>query len=150
MKFLFLDIDGVLNNTVPVDYRGGMIKRENVENLNIILKGVPECQVVLSSAWRYMILSGDMSLRGFEQLLMTHGADIWCRLHGHTIDDNQFDDRGLQIKEYLDRHDHTHFAILDDCPTGMNFHPLSERLVRTNSKHGLTAANARKALNLLS
>lgn len=60
MKLLFLDIDGVLNDhtRTPSGYCG--IQADKVSHLNFILKEAPEVQIVISSAWRYIMLRGDI------------------------------------------------------------------------------------------
>lgn len=57
-KVLFLDIDGVLNaHFFDVDAQSSHIKPKCVERLNRVLKAT-RCALVISSAWRYMILGG--------------------------------------------------------------------------------------------
>lgn len=83
-KILFLDIDGVLNahRQLPSGYCG--IDRAKAEWLNAVLYFVPDAKLVISSAWRYMMLRGDMTLKGFEYLLLVHGVNCRERLHGYT------------------------------------------------------------------
>lgn len=87
-KILFLDVDGVLNGH---DFHEGAqsntIRRNCIDQLSAILKAT-NCHVVLSSAWRYMILGNAMKLGGFEYLLRTHGCvGIAGKLHGITCAD---------------------------------------------------------------
>ena len=72
MKIIFLDIDGVLNQTgnaasLPFDPNCVMY-------LNHVIKETG-AHIVISSAWRYQILEGHMTLKGFEFLMKTHGLD---------------------------------------------------------------------------
>ena len=93
---IFLDIDGVLNGH---DWdQGAMstrIQYRCICNLNTILRRT-DAKVVISSAWRYMLLRRKrpfppcMTLTGFEILLRTHGAcGIVDRIIGTTIEDEQ-------------------------------------------------------------
>ena len=84
MKLLFLDIDGVLNNHTPLESGYNGICQHRARLLNIILESVPDLQIVVSSAWRYMILEGAMTLKGFAHLLAIHGIKSHGRMHGHT------------------------------------------------------------------
>lgn len=73
MKVLFLDVDGVLNG--HQQHKNGYcgIDPVKVELLDDIVRGTG-CRIVLASAWRYMVLGGDMTLKGFGHLLATYGA----------------------------------------------------------------------------
>jgi len=73
VKVLFLDIDGVLNGHQRHDNGYCGIDPVKVELLNGIVEA-SRCRIVLASAWRYMILGGDMTLKGFGHLLATYGA----------------------------------------------------------------------------
>lgn len=160
MKVLFLDIDGVLNphERMATGYCG--ICRERAGHLNRILATVPDAHIVISSAWRYMILNGSMTLRGFEFLLLIHGVCCHGRLHGHTCADGDIceepphDDmeawreiglamRAGQISRYVAEHGVVRFAVLDDLPIDV------PNLVLTQSGIGLTAAEADKVIELL-
>lgn len=73
MKVLFLDIDGVLNGHQRHANGYCGIDPGKVEHLNGIVAET-RCRIVLASAWRYMILGGDMTLKGFGHMLATYGA----------------------------------------------------------------------------
>src|SRR4051812_43157756 len=73
-KYLFLDIDGVLNNHVKMDNGYCGIDARRMRLLGQLVDRVPRVKIYLVSAWRYMILSGDMTLAGFKNMLLTHGA----------------------------------------------------------------------------
>jgi hypothetical protein len=88
MNLIFLDIDGVLNGhqrQPGSPYCG--IQQENVKPFNWLLERL-EPQIVLSSAWRYIVHGKDMTLSGFEYMLLTHGVfPIVNRIVGTTIPD---------------------------------------------------------------
>lgn len=73
MKIIFLDVDGVLNGHEWDDEaKSCTIRRECVKHLNRVVIETG-CNIVLSSAWRYMVHGGSMTLRGFGYMLRTHG-----------------------------------------------------------------------------
>ena len=170
LRLLFLDIDGVLNDHA-LDRRAMSCRldRDKVDTLNVVLAET-DARIVLSSAWRYMILRGEMTLAGFNWLLRSHG--VMCgRLVGHTRPDkmvpNPFydgmrgtwpenpvpDERGEQIAEYLSTCVGTlgqpcsAYAVVDDLDLGITIagHPF----VRTDGSVGLTQGDAMKLIELL-
>jgi hypothetical protein len=146
MKIIFLDIDGVLN------HRGNLeiypIDKGCVKNLNIILQ-TTKANIVLSSAWRYMIMSGEMQLKGFEYMLRSHGVNCAKKLIGLTPPDDIIPERYEQVafwlrntKEEVDK-----FVILDDFEEFPNY---PDNFVHTNWEIGLSLADAEKAIAILS
>ena len=131
--FLFLDFDGVMNDHVamPNGYNG--ILRDCVHNLNWLLDEEPKLQLVITSAWRYMMLKNDMTLDGFEFMLGTHGFSCRKRIHGYTERDDvegsglsgppwdrpAWEEVGLkwrveQIRKYVAMHRPRSWAVVDD------------------------------------
>jgi len=143
MKLLFLDIDGVLNDHTRYSSGYCGTGARQVNHLNDLLQEVPDLQLVISSAWRYLILNGAMTLKGFEALLLTHGVNAYGRIHGHTDADETttpeerltFGGRAELIRRYVDQHDPDGWAVVDDLPI-----PVAN-LVQTISRHGLTSQN---------
>lgn len=156
-SLLFLDVDGVLNDhsKLPSGYCG--IDRNCVAHLNSILAAVPDVMLVISSSWRYQVLMGAMTLKGFETLLLVHGVRSHSRLHGVTdIDPNDKDLdsveawciyglqwRAKQINDYVSRHNPRSWSVLDDLPLDL------PGLVQTDGSTGMTAENARQVIELL-
>jgi len=154
MKLLFLDNDHVLNcgdrdrhpnRYLPLHWR-------HVKELNRILAAEPDLMVVISSAWRYHVHSGNMTLEGLESLYMHFGADMHRRLHGVTDKDpyhwgdpavegwttEQWHTEGIkwrscQIAEYASRFRFPRCAVLDDLPL-----VLGPALFQTTRERGLT------------
>lgn len=125
MKYIFLDIDGVLNNhTQHANGYCGM-QSASVEAFNGVLLAYPHAKIVITSAWRYLILNGSMTLRGFESMLLTHGVDCFGRVIGHTEADKTPDEpRIKQIREWLMDHeppDFSQYVIFDDLPLGKDY-----------------------------
>lgn len=160
MKIIFLDIDGVLNahEKLASGYCGA--SRPQVELFNKILRESPDVKIVVSSAWRYMILRGDMTIKGFEFLLCILGVDAHGRVVGHTVADgevadepNHFDTelwrsiglkmRALQIEKYLAENQVDRFVVLDDLPIKV------PNLLQTDSGVGITERQVTHALRIL-
>ena len=101
-NIIFLDVDGVLNgHNFDPEAQSNTINRSCVRQLNRIIKAT-DCSFVISSAWRYMIHGGEMTLRGFEYLLRTHGV-AGAKIIGVTAKDRFIgESRGVQIREWLD------------------------------------------------
>jgi len=82
LRLLFLDIDGVLNDRVfDETAQSCTLLSSCVAELNQVLART-ECRIVLSSAWRYAVINGWMSLDGFEYLLRSHGVAAGGRIDG--------------------------------------------------------------------
>ncbi len=157
---LFLDIDGVLNahEKLPSGYCG--ICREQVELLNTMLDELPDLKIVVSSAWRYLILRGDMTIKGFEYLLLVQGVRCGNRVIGHTVADGEVCDepdhfatelwkviglkiRALQIAKYIRDNNVKVFAVLDDLPLEV------DNLVQTDWQKGITKSDIKQAVKIL-
>ncbi len=160
---IFLDIDGVLNyhnyNTIA---QSTTIERDCVNNLNYVLEKT-NSDIVISSAWRYMVIGGAMTLKGFEYLLRTHGIYCVDRLVGITRPDTEGikNERGQQIADYLKTinwdkpylviDDGGHIDPLDSLSlwTDLGIKEHAHPVIWTNSKTGLTRAQAELAVTLL-
>lgn len=152
MRVIFLDIDGVLNDHKPVIDGTGWcgIDRDKATLLNDLLY---DCgaKIVISSAWRYMIEPETMGIRGFEYMLITHGADAYGRIVGVTPRDEAVGGRSeggrlAQIFHWLKEHlaEVESYVVLDDMDLG-----VGARLVKTDALVGLTKELAQKASILL-
>lgn len=147
---IFLDIDGVLNDR---DFCGaamcGQIQRDKVRLLNRAIEAT-NAKVVLTSAWRYIILRGEATLGGLDWLLRSHGL-LANSLIGHTRADTLVppltwdgstpwpplpNERGAQISDYLAVNNNTGpYVAIDDLDLGITAagHPL----ILTDGKIGL-------------
>lgn len=103
--FIFLDIDGVLNNRATYwnGYTG--IDPRSMHVLNNILD-ITKASVVIASAWRYMVIRQEMTLDGFNGMMATHGmqrdaiVDILCPDIKSHIDGEDVD-RGAGILDWF-------------------------------------------------
>lgn len=149
MKLLFLDIDGVLN-THDIRHRVGScsIHPDKVKILNRVIDST-NCKLVLTSAWRWLVHRKEMTLRGFDWLMRSHGlyADS---IHGITRMEsvgNPNDDRGYLIIEYLRDHTPKKYCVVDDLDLSITVcgHPF----VKTNSEVGLLDDHADRIIAIL-
>lgn len=143
---VFLDVDGVLNDhgKHPGSHYTRVLPR-CVRYLNLILKGTG-ADLVVSSAWRYMIVPGVMDLRGFEYLLRSHGL-VGSRVVGRTAPDEDVAGRGAQIRDWVYRREPPRWVVLDDLGDAQ-MQSVAARLVLTDGRLGLTEADVVKALRL--
>ena len=161
MRLIFLDIDGVLNGHEKLETGYCGICPQRASRFNRLLDAVPDAQIVVSSAWRYIMLKGGMTLQGFEQMLLICGVKCYGRLVGHTCPDGEICDepphddvetwrriglemRSRQIERYVARYKPERYIVLDDLPlVGV------ENFVQTDSTLGLTDADVERAIGLL-
>lgn len=146
MKAIFLDIDGVLNaySTNVCTKSGAQFVDDNlIEKLKRIIDETG-ANVVLSSDWRYD--------RDYEECngdyleLKDKLAEYDITFYGFTPEICQ-EKRGIEVDAYLKAHPEIDkFVILDDrCDLA----PHKHRLVRTNTKIGLTDEDVEEAIWLL-
>ncbi len=153
---LFLDIDGVLNDHSQMENNYCGTNSKCVSCFNRVLDAIPECKLVISSAWRYSILRGELTVKGFELLLLTHGVKCFNRVVDHTEADGPIEEepchtteqdkwreaglkwRANQIKKWVQEHKPQDWIAVDDLDLNLdpfNFH-------RTNGDTGLTQTDA--------
>lgn len=143
---LFLDIDGVLNGHVRwpgSDYCG--IKYECMERLNFLL-ALTQARIVISSAWRYQMIRCDMTTKGFDNLLRSHG--LVTTYDGPAVisyigEEKDIRDRGRLIVEHVDDVKPERWACLDDLDPfefeeGADYGP---HLVQIDGYKGLQTAD---------
>lgn len=164
MPLLFLDLDGCLNcHEWDAEIQCGQIHKDKVDRLNCILKST-KASIILSSAWRYIILRGEMTLMGMEWLFRSHGI-LANRLIGCIRKDNEPpnwdgtpeswtrpNERGQQISDWLKEHPqvsmYNNYAIIDDLDLGISeLH--GKRFVQTNGKVGITNEDMYKVISIL-
>lgn len=155
---IFLDLDGVLNGhdfDDSEDVLSSTILPRCVEHLNRVLRETG-ASLVISSAWRYMVGPGAMTVLGFEYLLRTHGVAAKGRVLGVTCRDEEVGERGQQIRDWLnERGGDRRYVVLDDggdkdgewYDLGINAagHPV----VWTKGNEGMTDWDAERAIRIL-
>jgi trehalose-6-phosphatase len=149
---LFLDIDGVLNDHRPHPNGYCGIQWRCVEQLNRVIDAT-DCDLIIHSAWRYLVLNHSMTLDGFAAMLATHGVNVYRGINGrleHRItrvtrfDRHQGseDDRSEQIKEEAPL---KYWAAVDDLQLDLP----RRRFLKTDGRTGLTALGARTLIWML-
>lgn len=158
--FLFIDIDGVLNSHDINTYGYNTIHRDKIERLNQIVKAT-DAEVVISSAWRYMMLAKRpaMTIDGFRYMMMTHGLASFVKVVGHTKSDEEIPERGDQIADYLLTHGMRPYVVLDDgsevpqettrSMTQSLYDRHGDRWLVIDGAVGLTDANVAEAIAIL-
>lgn len=142
-NYIFLDIDGVLNHTYmywpvgPYDLPG-----IHPDHLNILKQIVEKTnsKLVLISDWRLSFLPGDHMPYMADYIkgkLNSVGLPLELASHVH-----KYEDRGIEIKNWINTHKTSGYVILDDDFYPSYYHPeLIKHWVRIDSKVGLTDAN---------
>jgi hypothetical protein len=122
--FIFLDLDGVLNGHQSHHNGYCSLDPDSVLIFNDILKRTG-AKVIVSSAWRYFILRGEMTLAGLQGLLCTHGVTWGCLvdvLPADIPDGNGGADRGAAIEQWFRERfcisHQTKWIALDDLDLG--------------------------------
>lgn len=149
VRVIFLDIDGVLNDHAigATGYCG--LKPSCVAAFNRVLEALPEAKIVISSSWRYIVTQGEMTLKGFEYLLIVGGVCAKERIIGATVPDEVVKSRGGQIARWLHGTNHP-FVILDDMEWNFKeYAQLRGRHIKTDPGTGLTEKLAAEIINLL-
>jgi hypothetical protein len=121
---------------------GGTIVDQNVVQLfNHVIRQIPLLKVVVSSTWR--LLSKDVNhfceMTGINKNLIHEDWKTISLLN-----------RGLEIKEWLHRHDITEYVVVDDTDDGIKqlcSYPEQWRFVHTDHKDGLTLEGFNKILS---
>lgn len=134
MKYIFLDFDGVLNDHTQFENGYTGTKPSSVSVFNQILSEHPQAKIVISSSWRYLVLNLQMTVNGFENLMLTHGINAHGRVCGVTGEDRRGVPRYLLIREWLNKNDPTcqEWIALDD-----NYLSDDPRCVLTDGTKGL-------------
>ena len=129
----FLDIDGVLNSHKPYNNGYCGIESDKVGILNNLIRK-HNLRFVISSAWRYLILNKSMTIRGFENLLLTHGLNVYNRILDHTRQDQHpYEPRENVISDYITEKQIKEYIILDDMKLELpNYYQVKRGLNTTD------------------
>lgn len=153
MKYLFLDIDGVLNTHFRHPNGYCTLEVPKVRLLEDIVADTG-CKIVVSSAWRYLVLSGSMTIVGLRNLFATYGWGWWekgealCDILPADVNPNDPQDRAKLVLAYMDTHPHEAAVAVDDLPLGYKEHGIP--FVQTDGMIGLTEAKVMEIVRLLS
>ena len=155
MKIIFLDIDGVLNNTKTretfEDYM--FVSDEKILLLKEIIDKT-DAEIVLSSSWRRGWQAKDNNPRCAHDEVRLFDAlelkltEYGIRLMSYTP---HLWHRGKEIESWLDAwtgEKIESFVILDDMAKE-EFEPNSNRLIQTSITVGLTESHVEQAIRML-
>lgn len=121
-KYIFLDIDGVLNSEHTLEQtsastsNASIICDQYLENLRNIVEKT-DAKLVLSSSWRVYFGENINDPRNSLAInLVKSLAKHNLKLHNATpFVKGQFsNERGLEIKIYIDQHKITDYVVIDD------------------------------------
>lgn len=141
--YLFLDVDGVLNNQKIIQETKKMqvIDEQNLINLNKLIKIIKKednCSIIFNSSWQLVNENIDILKSYLNKYDL--GIDDYLKI------DNQ-KNKGELIIEYCNKYQISSLDILviDD---GM-ISEIKDRLIKCNFNHGFTEVELQKAIKLL-
>lgn len=146
-KYLFLDIDGVLNNHFFYILGKQFEELEEIDGRNMmvlkeIIKKFPEMKIVLSSTWR----NHPVLLKELEKYFNKYEIPMW-------IDKTPFAKgmryRSDEIVKYIRQHNinKEQIVVLDDISV-IYFDEIDDRVVNTDPHDGLTYKEYVKVCNM--
>ena len=117
-KYIFLDIDGVLNSEHTLDNTNpaSIICDQYSENLRNIVEKT-DAKLVLSSSWRvYFKSTIDDPEHSYGVQLVQALAKYNLKLHNKTpfVKGPFSNERGLEIKSYIEKNNITNYVVIDD------------------------------------
>ena len=119
-KYIFLDIDGVLNSEHTLEDRStsdaSIICDQYLENLRNIVEKT-DAKLVLSSSWRvYFESTIDDPKHSYGVQLVQELSKHNLKLHAKTpfVKGEFSNERGLEIKTYIEKHNITNYVVIDD------------------------------------
>lgn len=135
MKYIFLDIDGVLNCSTGV-YT--FLHKDKVKILADIVKET-NAEIILISSWKSKWFSQEKHSNGAHaKVIDSVFAEFGISVADKTNDNNSWQ-RGKGIREYLGIHPAKSWVILDDdFFPDYNQYGCDKHLIRTSFSTGLT------------
>ncbi len=152
MKFIFLDIDGVLNNSKTYDDRKTpvLLDRKNMRNVGRIVDSTDAKIVLVSSykdSWSKFTYSGQGVIGRY---LVLKFSEYGLSIYDKTETAGSLDCRGKGVKKYIEEHETESFVIIDDSESDYIKEGLSDNWVQTNKESGgLTKPLALQAIKIL-
>ena len=160
-KYIFLDIDGVLNSEHTWDNtRSTIISNVLVENLKYVVEQT-KAKIILSSSWRTYFNENINDTTNIVAISLVNSLNKQClKLHDMTpFVKGQFsNERGLEIKAYIDKHNIKDYVVIDDEEfSDFKTHLDMSRFIQTTfgNEHtnvkdeGLSKELAEKAIEIL-
>lgn len=138
MKLLFLDIDGVLTSDATKSRKELLytFSESCVGALNRILTE-NNVQIILTSSWRTVF-----DVEKQNQIFSENGV---IQFPGGQTNDFGYENRSLEIQDYLSKRKVENYVILDD----MKINGFDEHFVLVNPSTGLTENDVEKVNRIL-
>ena len=138
MKLLFLDIDGVLTSNETISRKEFLytFSASCVWALNRILRD-NKVKIILTSSWRTVFDAEKQN-----QILRENGI---IQLPGGQTNDFGYENRSLEIQDYLSKRKVENYVILDD----MKINGFEGHFVLINPSTGLTENDVEKVNRIL-
>ena len=146
MKYIFLDIDGVLNCGTGVY---SFLHKDKVELLTKIVKET-NARIILISSWKDEWFKDETGLNGAHAKILNNVfAEFGIEISDKTNDNNSWK-RGKGIVDYLNNHPAESWIVLDDdiFPDYKECGCI-EHLIKTGFNTGLTENLCKKAIQML-
>ena len=144
-KCIFLDIDGVLNNSrtkaTILGYTG--ISNNLIKRLAKIVRETG-ANVVLTSTWKEFWDEGE---NDFHSYMAKKFRQNKITIVGKT--NGPHERRGQVSVDYAKRHGYDRYVFLDDEPFDYDKQGLTDVLVLTDSDEGLTDKDVERAIEIL-
>ena len=138
MKLLFLDIDGVLTSNETISRKEFLytFSASCVWALNRILRD-NKVKIILTSSWRTVFDAEKQN-----QIFRENGV---VQLPGGQTNDFGYENRSLEIQDYLSKRKVENYVILDD----MKINGFEGHFVLVNPSTGLTENDVEKVNRIL-
>ena len=152
MKFIFLDIDGVLNNAKSrrETFAPTILDDKNLKNLQTIVDNTGAKIILISSHKDGWTGVGDKRQSEAAKYIDKKFADFNVKVFGKTETSGAFTRRGADVKEYLKENAAESFVVIDDSASDYAAEGLADNWVRPCGEDGgLTKALAKKAIKIL-
>lgn len=144
-KFIFLDIDGVLNSQNKIE-KNKKYKHNQSNDIDPILVKVlnklikeSDCEIVISSSWR--VLGIDLLNSIFEEVGICKSI---YGLIGYTRSD-----RGIDIKNYIYKNNIENYVVIDDDMCTIIGHIPNTRLCPIDFNIGISDINISRCVSIL-
>ena len=167
-KYIFLDIDGVLNSEHTLNKScenmdqkiASIISDQLVKNLSYLVKKT-DAKIILSSSWRvYFNENTKKPINLFAMILLAALNKHNLKLHDMTpfVKGPYSSERGLEIKTFIDKHNIEDYVVIDDEEfSDFSTHLDMSRFIQTTfgdehtiiENEGLNKKVAKKAIEIL-
>lgn len=167
-KYIFLDIDGVLNSEHTLNKScenmdqkiASIINDQLVKNLSYLVKKT-DAKIILSSSWRTYFDKNINEPRNIFGIILVHSLNKYgLKLHDMTpYPKGPFsNERGLEIKTYIDKNNIKDYLVIDDEEfSDFSTHLDMSRFIQTTfgdetttiENEGLNINVAEKAIEIL-